>query len=184
MIIISLLLLFFLVPNIVITIQNDFKINFTFNIIKLINIILNDKMIIMGILMLEFLFILVLFYFKYNFKIRNTNSNNGIPKRIESNEFGSSRFSTMKEVKENFTTWKFGKENKAGGMVVAIDNNNYYVDTSSNHNLIIGSTGSGKTQSVIFPLIFNLADSGESMIINDVKGELFKTTYDYLKKKD
>lgn len=184
MIIISLLLLFFLVPNIVITIQNDFKINFTFNIIKLINIILNDKMIIMGILMLEFLFILILFYFKYNFKIRNTNSNNGVPKRIESNEFGSSRFSTMKEVKENFTTWKFGKENKAGGMVVAIDNNNYYVDTSSNHNLIIGSTGSGKTQSVIFPLIFNLADSGESMIINDVKGELFKTTYDYLKKKD
>ena len=128
MIIISLLLLFFLVPNIVITIQNDFKIKFTFNIIKLINIILKDKMIIMGILMLEFLFILVLFYFKYNFKIRNTNSNNGVPKRIDSNEFGSSRFSTMQEIKNQFTTWKFNKNNNSGGMIVAIDNNKYYVE--------------------------------------------------------
>ena len=89
----------------------------------------------------------------------------------------------MKEIRKQFTTWHFGKENKAGGMVVAIDNNKYYIDTSSNHSLIIGNTGSGKTESVVYPLIFNLADSGESMIINDVKGELYKTTYDYLKKK-
>ncbi|UKI26480.1 MAG: type IV secretory system conjugative DNA transfer family protein [Bacilli bacterium] len=68
-------------------------------------------------------------------------------------------------------------------MVVAIENNKYYIDTSSNHNLIVGSTGSGKTVSVILPLIFNLADSNESMIINDVKGELYKYTYNYLKKK-
>ena len=138
----------------------------------------------LGVLILECLFILVLFYYKYNFKIRNSNSVDGVPKRVESNEFGSSRFSTMKEIKEQFTTWRFNKDNKAGGMVVAIENNNYYVDTSSNHTLIVGNTGSGKTVSVIFPLIFNLADSGESMIINDVKGELYKTTYDYLKRKD
>ena len=130
--------------------------------------------------MLESLFLLVLSYYKYNFKIRNSNSVDGVPKRVDSNEFGSSRFSTMKEVKEQFTTWRFNKDNKAGGMVVSIDDNKYYVDTSSNHTLIIGNTGSGKTVSVIFPLIFNLADSGESMIINDVKGELYKTTYDYL----
>lgn len=132
---------------------------------------------------MEFFFILLLLYYKYNFKIRNSNSVNGIPKRVESNEFGSSKFASMKEIKDRFTTWKFGKDNKSGGMVVAIENNKYYVDTSSNHSLIIGNTGSGKTASVIFPLIFNLADAGESMIINDVKGELYKTTYDYLKRK-
>ncbi len=132
---------------------------------------------------MEFFFILLLLYYKYNFKIRNSNSVNGIPKRVESNEFGSSKFASMKEIKDHFTTWKFGKDNKSGGMVVAIENNKYYVDTSSNHSLIIGNTGSGKTASVIFPLIFNLADAGESMIINDVKGELYKTTYDYLKRK-
>ena len=145
---------------------------------------LEDKKIIIGILTLECLFILLLIYYKYNFKIRNSNSVNGVPKRVDSNEFGSSRFSTLKEIKENFTTWDFNKNNKAGGMVVAIENNKYYVDISSNHTLIVGNTGSGKTVSVIDPLIFNLADSGESMIINDVKGELYKTTYDYLKKKD
>lgn len=138
----------------------------------------------MGVLLTECLFLLALLYYKYSFKIKNTNNKNGVPKRINSNEFGSSNFATIKEVRKNFTTWRFNKNNRSGGMVVAIDDNNYYVDTSSNHTLIIGNTGSGKTVSVIDPLIFNLADSGESMIINDVKGELYKTTYDYLKKKD
>ena len=139
---------------------------------------------IIGILLLEILFILFITYYKYNFKVKNSHSTNGIPERVSSNEFGSSKFASIKEIKDNFTTWKFGKENKSGGMVVAIENNKYYIDTSSNHNLIVGSTGSGKTVSVILPLIFNLADSNESMIINDVKGELYKYTYDYLKKKD
>ena len=133
--------------------------------------------------MLECLFILLLLYYKFNFKVKNTNSTNGIPKRVESNEFGSSDFATMKDIKKEFTTWHFGKNQNAGGMVVAIENNKYYVDTSSNHTLIVGNTGSGKTVSVIDPLIFNLADNNESMIINDVKGELYKTTYDYLKNK-
>lgn len=143
----------------------------------------SDSNIIIGTLILEFLFICALLYYKYSFKLKNTNSIKGTPKRIDSNEFGSSKFANINEIKNHFSIWKIGKNNKSGGMVVAIDNDNYYVDTSSNHALIIGNTGSGKTISVIFPLIFNLADSGESMIINDVKGELYKTTYDYLIKK-
>lgn len=138
---------------------------------------------IVGILMIECLFILMLIYYKCNFKIKKT-VNNSMPKRIKSNEFGSSDYASIKEIKDNFTTWNFGKENKSGGIVISINDNKYYIDTSSNHTLIIGNTGSGKTVSVIDPLIFNLADSGESMIINDVKGELYKTTYDYLKKKN
>lgn len=126
----------------------------------------------------------MLLYYRYNFKTKNTSNASGIPKRIKSNEFGSSDFATMKEIKKHFTTWHFGKENKIGGMVVSIKDNKYYVDTSSNHTLIVGNTGSGKTVSVILPLIFNLADSNESMIINDVKGELYKNSYDYLKKKN
>ncbi len=146
--------------------------------------IIADKNLIVGISIMECLLILSLLYYKYNFKIKNSINESGIPKRIKSNEFGSSDFATLKEIKENFSTWHFGKNTGAGGMVVAIENNKYYVDTSSNHTLIVGSTGSGKTIGVIFPLIFNLADNGESMIINDVKGEIYKTTYDYLKKKD
>ncbi len=167
----------------IIFLQNNFKLNITFNVYTIIDMIKKDTNIVVGILTLECLFILVLFYYKYNFKVKNNNSKNGVPKRVKSNEFGSSDFATDKEIKDTFVTWKFNRENKKGGMVVSIKKNKYYVDTSSNHTLVIGNTGSGKTASVILPLIFNLADSGESMIINDVKGELFKTTYRYLKSK-
>lgn len=143
--------------------------------------ILNDKKLITGILLIECLFILLLFYYNYNFKVKSSHSINGVPKHVDTNEFGSSKFATMDIIKKQFPIWNFGKNNNAGGMVVAIDKNKYYVDSSSNHTLIVGSTGSGKTVSVVYPLIFNLADNGESMIINDVKGELYKTSYDYLK---
>lgn len=145
--------------------------------------ILKDKNLIIGILILECLFILFVIYFNFNLKIKHFNNTNEFPKRVTSNEFGSSDFATIKDIKENFPVWHFGKNTGAGGMVVAIENDKYYIDTSSNHTLIIGSTGSGKTVSVIFPLVYNLADNGESMIINDVKGEIYKTTYDYLIKK-
>ncbi len=174
----------YFITNIVVFIKNNFEIRFIYNLIDIFHTIRYDRNILVGISLSECLFILALLYYKYSFKIKNSNNNKGVPKRVKSNEFGSSSFATMKEVRKNFTTWRFNKKNKAGGMVVAIDDNNYYIDTSSNHTLIIGNTGSGKTVSVIDPLIFNLADSGESMIINDVKGELYKTTYDYLKNKD
>ena len=57
--IISLLLFIFLVPNLINTIKNDFNLNITFNILELINYILLDKKLILGILFLECLFILL-----------------------------------------------------------------------------------------------------------------------------
>lgn len=177
------MLLVFLIPNFINAIQNNFDVSFIFNFVDLFKMIIKDKNLIIGILLTECLLILFLLYYRYNFKIKNYNNENGIPKRVNSNEFGSSDFATIKDIKNNFSTWHFGKNDGAGGMVVAIKDNKYYVDTSSNHTLVVGSTGSGKTVSVIFPLIFNLADNEESMIINDVKGEIYKTTYDYLKNK-
>lgn len=46
------------------------------------------------------------------------------------------------------------------------------VDSSDNHTIIFGSTGSLKTRAVVLPTIKVLADAGESMVINDPKGEL------------
>ena len=60
-------------------------------------------------------------------------------------------------------------------------NNKIYYDDSSDHTLIVGTTGSGKSVGLIMPLIFNLADAEESMIINDTKGELYSMTANYLK---
>ena len=42
------------------------------------------------------------------------------------------------------------------------------------HNLIIGSTGAGKTQVIVNPLVKILGKAGESMIITAPKGEIYE----------
>ena len=50
-----------------------------------------------------------------------------------------------------------------------------YVDSGDNHTIVVGTTNSGKTFSFISPLIQLTRIAGESMIITDVKGELYDT---------
>ena len=49
--------------------------------------------------------------------------------------------------------------------------------------MVIGATGSGKTQTVIFPMVQLLAKHGESMIITDPKGEIYETESNMLREK-
>ena len=64
----------------------------------------------------------------------------------------------------------------AAGLVVMNDGKELWVDNGEAHNIIIGATGSGKTQAVVFPLVQVLAKKGESMIITDPKGEIYEQT--------
>ncbi|MDO5555719.1 MAG: type IV secretory system conjugative DNA transfer family protein [Clostridia bacterium] len=57
----------------------------------------------------------------------------------------------------------------------------YYIDDNL-HTLLVGSTGSGKSRSVIIPTITMLGLAGENMFIADVKGELYLYTAENLKK--
>ena len=57
-----------------------------------------------------------------------------------------------------------------------------WVDNGEYHNLIIGSTGSGKTECVVKPLVNLLSKKGESMVITDPKGEIYQYCGEYLKK--
>ncbi len=127
--------------------------------------------------------IMVLSLVKYSTWLKNS-VKSGKLKVAGNNEFGSSRFATDKEIEKEFKVWNFNSKLNTGGMVVTKIGNKVYYDDSSNHSLIIGSTGSGKTVSSIMPLIFNLADASESMIINDSKGEILRETYGYLKNKN
>ena len=68
------------------------------------------------------------------------------------------------------------------GLPVMYDDNYLYIDPSETHNLLIGCTGSGKTQAVIMPILKLAMKAKESIIINDPKGEIYKTTADQLKK--
>lgn len=70
-----------------------------------------------------------------------------------------------------------------GGIPIYNDGKEIWVDTSGYHNMIIGSTGSGKSQSISFPFINIMAKAGESMIVTDPKGELYEGTAKELKKR-
>ena len=71
----------------------------------------------------------------------------------------------------------------AAGLVVINDGKNLWVDNGEAHNIIIGATGSGKTQAVVFPMVQSLAKKGESMIITDPKGEIYEQTATMLRER-
>ena len=52
----------------------------------------------------------------------------------------------------------------------------YFLDTGESHNLIIGSTGCGKTRRLIIPYLFAIAASEENCVVHDPKGELYRLT--------
>ena len=62
----------------------------------------------------------------------------------------------------------------AAGIPLFYKNDSVYVDSGEAHSLIIGATGSGKTQMVVHPLVRLLCKKGESMIITDPKGEIYE----------
>ena len=106
-------------------------------------------------------------------------------------------FSVGKKVKDGYARWAKTEEMKktlkevdpkaeksdAAGIVVINDGKKMWVDNGEPHNLIVGATGSGKTQLVVFPQVYSLAKHDESMIITDPKGEIYETTGEMLREK-
>jgi len=73
------------------------------------------------------------------------------------------------------------KEITAAGIPIINKGDEMWVDNGEYHNLIIGSTGSGKTECVVKPLVNILSKKGESMVITDPKGEIYAYCGEYLK---
>jgi len=92
---------------------------------------------------------------------------------------GYNRWAKEKEIKEDKNVEKIStnlKEVEAAGIPLISNEKQMWVDNGSYHNLVIGSTGSGKTENLVFPMVNVLAKKGESMIITDPKGEIFRKT--------
>ena len=97
---------------------------------------------------------------------------------------GYSRWTSEDEMKKELTMVKVqAPKADAGGLPFINDGKKMWVDNGEGHNLIIGSTGAGKTQVAIFPLVHSLAKHDESMIITDPKGEIYETTAEMLRKR-
>lgn len=144
---------------------------------------LKDISLLFGTILLSA--IIMLFILKYDRDLKlKLQKIKKMPDEDGSYEYGSSRWATKKEIKKQFKVWNIGEKLKSGGIPVTFMDGKYYYSDSYDHTLIIGSTGSGKTICEIIPLIFNLGYAGESMVINDVKGELFSHTSDFLRKQN
>ena len=110
--------------------------------------------------------------------------------KLGKGEFGTSRFQTKKEKLESTILWntKDPLPKSASGVIFGIDEKqkgeNVYIQKAEDneHTMIIGSTGTGKTRGVLYPAIWALAKTKESLVINDTKEELFYGTCEYLEK--
>ena len=104
----------------------------------------------------------------------------------EKEEKGYSRWSKDSEIKNDkdvVMVNPLDQETKAAGIPLVNDGKHLWVDNGEYHNLVIGSTGSGKSQTVVEPMVELLIKKGESMIITDPKGELHRAAAEYLKQR-
>jgi type IV secretion system protein VirD4 len=72
-----------------------------------------------------------------------------------------------------------------GGVVIGVDRQRgkLWLDAEDTHCLIIGATRSGKSRRLVVPTIWQLGLAGESMIISDMKGEIYDFTSQFLRER-
>ena len=108
----------------------------------------------------------------------------GVGFTTEKKDKGYSRWAKDKELKAELAMVRPQDEtSKAAGVPLILKDTEAWVDNGEYHTLVIGATGSGKTQTVIKPTVKFLAKAGESMIITDPKGEIYESTAEMLRDK-
>ena len=95
----------------------------------------------------------------------------------------NARWATKEEVAKRLDAVDFKNGVANAGIPVAFDENYLYIDSKEAHSMIIGSTGSGKTQTTILPMIKLSMMAGESVVINDPKGELYERCAENFKRR-
>ena len=78
--------------------------------------------------------------------------------------YQESRMATEEEFREDLAPLDMNDENAVGrgGPVLAYENGILYTDPGEGHSMIVGDTGSGKTQKFILTLINSCASAAES----------------------
>jgi type IV secretion system protein VirD4 len=93
------------------------------------------------------------------------------------------KFATVQEINKETKIVDYEKEmGNASGVTVSTDGRTAKVYDDDGFYMVVGGTGSKKTRDVVAPYILNNAIAGSSMIISDVKGDLYKLLSVRLKK--
>ncbi len=106
----------------------------------------------------------------------------GKRKLTNKNEHGSSKFADLKEIQSTFKKERVKNSESVGFPVYYEKKNNkfesVYLDNKSPHFLLIGSTGSGKSVTVVIPecLMFATSKEKHSVVVTDPKGEIYRAT--------
>lgn len=96
-----------------------------------------------------------------------------------SNEYGSARFSNIKEIKKTFDKESINHIKNIGFPIYFSKNlKTVWMDKETPHWVYLGSTGSGKSVTQVIPYCSFLSSSDikRSAFITDPKGEIFSTT--------
>lgn len=95
---------------------------------------------------------------------------------LENNYYA--KWITTEELVKNKKILEIGLQDNIQTMGLPIGSNGdkIVVDTSLDSTLVIAGAGSGKTQCSILPMLYQAANSGESVLITDKTKELYQTT--------
>ena len=121
------------------------------------------------------------------FKKKNRISDGvGGPEPSGNGQFGTARWQNKMEMDKTCSLWYAHEPIKKGGLIYGMEKSSngtekIWYTSDDTHSLIIGATRSGKSRKIIIPSICEIANSEESMILGDPKGELFISCYPYLK---
>ena len=149
-----------------------------------INIFSNMSMKAFGLTLLLFIISLVFIFMSVSNTIFDFEKGGFGITFGEKEEKGYNRWTTAKEMK---SAWQIKpvtiKEPHAdaGGIVMINDGKKMWVDDGEYHTLIIGQSGSGKTSALVDPQVYSLCKHGESMVITDPKGEIYRRHANRLK---
>lgn len=100
------------------------------------------------------------------------------------NEYGSARFASVTEIKNNFTKENISQITEAGVPIYYSKNLKYvWFDKETPHYVYLGSSNSGKTVTSVIPMISFIATAKKkrSVFITDPKGEIYEKTSKMLK---
>ena len=104
----------------------------------------------------------------------------------DGNTGGYSDWSKPKDIKTDTNIKRVvasDPKSEYAGVPLISNGKELWVDNGEYHTLVMGATGSGKTQDTILPTIKVLAKKGESVVVTDPKGEIFEKAGGLLKQK-
>lgn len=100
---------------------------------------------------------------------------------VQETTYGSAKWRNAASYPKTLARWVAGKAQGASGLVVGVASSSRkvrsaWVTSRDDHAILLGAPGAGKSTFVVMPTLGVLAESGDSVVVTDPKGELYETS--------